>query len=496
MAFQHPDFSVTRTPIPPVRLRGVPAANKPQSQGVRLGSIQSASTRSERPSEDIYAQSLEDSGLWAKSEDGGLIYRWNDVFWEEVSEDDCLTTALRWLRMHFPEQACDKKAAGCYRTSRLVVGKIAATEHSRCIIPCKDGWLELIESGFVRVAPDRSIGVTYAINVALEGLPVGQLYQPQPFESGMFSDYLDSSLPDLEVRRLVQQYAGYTLIPSNFLNLQVAMVFIGSGGDGKGVMTGLLRRLHRKTCAMNLKSLDGFGAEGLVGATLALVDEGPCRGVIDDERIKTMISGDALDINRKHRTVLTYSPIAKWIISANDTPRFGSAGQAIERRFLFAPWTASLNAKQRIPNLEAKIAESDARRVLDWALAGALAVIARRGFDCPPPAQELKRQALESMDTVLGWAALAVPKFGKNHETAKQKIYDDYAQWCSEQGQNAVRAETFWKRLRAHLNISAADLEGRRPLMNGKRILTVRLATYLPDALQGDADEEPPFDKA
>ena len=492
MAFQDPE-SFNRIPIHQItRRNNQPATRLPST----ISPMDTAPAKLiKRPPEDLYAQGLEDSRKWAKAIDGGLIYRWNGVFWEEVSESACQTAALRWLRIRFPERASEKNANACFRTARLTMENIPDGSCGRCIIPCEDGWLELIGDQFVRVAPDRSIGLTYAINVALGTLSVGDIYRPQAFEVGLFADYLNSSLPDQDVRKLVQEYAGYTLIPANFLNLQVAMVFIGNGGDGKGVMTGLLRRLHRKACAMNLKGLDGFGAEGLIGATLALVDEGPTRGVIDDERIKTMISGDALDINRKHKPVVTYAPIAKWIISANDTPRFGSAGQAIARRFLFAPWTASLNADQRLANLEAKIAASESRQVLDWALAGALAVIKRRGFDCPQQAQELKRKALESMDTVLGWAALAEPQVVK-YETPKQDIYDDYSDWCADQGQSAVRAEAFWNRLRAHLGISENALKGSRRQRNQKRILTVRLAIHLPDApLADDQDEDPPFDK-
>ena len=474
MAFQNAGVPQSKS-VFQRRPAGMQQINMSRTHGI---SASKAKPDDSRPAEDVYAQEIEDSKQWAKSEECGLIFHWNGTFWEEVSEEKCQTSALRWLRENFPGQASDRKAAACYRTARLTIQHLSATEGSRCIIPCKDGWLELKNDVFIRVVPDQSLGVTYAINATLGNMPIGAEYQTKPIQPGLFADYLNSSLPDLEVRTMVQEYIGYTLIPSGFMNIQVAMIFIGNGGDGKGVLTGLTRRLHRKTCAMNLKSLDGFGSEGLVGATLALVDEGPSRGVIDDERIKTMISGDALDINRKHKAVMTYSPVAKWIISANDTPRFGSVGQAIDRRFLFAPWTASLTNQKRIPNLEAHIASSEMTLVLDWALAGALSLLQRGHFSIPDSSASLKKSALKSMDTVLGWKDEAEPTYVPGIWNGKDEIYQDYVEWCRRQGQGPQRAESFWKRLRTHLGLPDEKINGPRISVNGKRSLTVRLLIY------------------
>lgn len=439
-----------------------------------------------RPAEDMYAQSIEDSGLWARSEEGGLIYRWNGCYWEEIQQEAGETDALLWLRKFYPDQACDRKATACCRTARLTMPLLPPMPDGRCLIPCLDGWIEMLDGRFVRIHPNKAIGVTHAIRATLGNLSVGAEYIPGPV-SGLFADYLNLSLPDTAVRAMIQEYVGYTLLPHSFLNLQVAMIFMGDGADGKGVMTGLMRQLHRRTCAMNLKSLDGFGAEGLIGATLALVDEGPSRGVIDDERIKTMISGDALDINRKHKPSITYSPIAKWIISANDTPRFGSAGKAIARRFLFAPWTASLDDSKRIPNLGARIAKTEIKTVLDWALAGAVALVKRGHFEMPEPAVALKQASMRSMETVLGWMADADPKVFPNVQMPKNDIYADYVDWCHHQGQGARGAEQFWKRLRQYLGVTDAELVGPRINSNGKRVQTVRLIVHQ------DPDENAPF---
>jgi putative DNA primase/helicase len=439
-----------------------------------------------RPAEDMYAQSIEDSKLWAKAQDSGLIYRWNGFHWEERQQEACETDALLWLRRVYSDQACGRKATACVQTARLLMPDLPPMPDGRCVIPCIDGWLEMLGERFVRIVPDKSIGVTHSIRARLGDLPIGAEYIPGPV-SGLFADYLDLSLPDLSVRAMVQEYVGYTLLPHSFLNLQVAMIFMGDGADGKGVMAGLMRNLHRRTCAMNLKSLDGFGAEGLIGATLALVDEGPTRGTIDDERIKTMISGDALDINRKHKPAITYAPVAKWVISANDTPRFGSAGRAIARRFLFAPWTASLDEKKRIPNLGSRIAKTELKVVLDWALAGAIALVKRGCFETPKPAAALKQDALRSMDTVLGWMDDAEPRVVDSAQTPKYIIYKDYEEWCNSQGQRAVRAETFWKRLRQYLSVTDKDLAGPRPTIDKKRVQTVRLLIHQ------DPDEPAPF---
>lgn len=456
------------------------------------------SKASERTPEDIYAQRIEDSKLWAKSAEG-LIYRWSGYHWEETQQEGAETDAFLWLRQFSPEHAGNRKATACVLTARLTMPLLPSVPAGRCLIPCLDGWLELQGDRFVRVAPDKSIGVTHSIRAQLGNLPVGAEYIPGPV-SGLFANYLDVSLPDAGVRSLIQEYVGYTLLPDSFLNLQKAMIFIGDGADGKGVLTGLVRHLHRRTCAMNLKNLEGFGGEGLIGATLALVDEGPSRnGIIDDERMKTMVSGDALDINRKHKPAITYSPVAKWIICANDTPRFGSAGKAIERRFIFAPWTASLDDSKRIPNLGASIAKTELKMVLDWALAGALALVARGDFELPEQALALKEASMRAMETVHGWAADANPMISTEAQTPKNTIYEDYADWCHDQGQGARCAEQFWRRLRQHLRVPDEQLHGPRISDKGKRIQTARILIHQPTQAGGvtpafeSMDEQSPF---
>ena len=444
----------------------------------------------ERLAEDMYAQHTEDSGIWAKSKEGSLVYRWNGWHWEEIEQEPAEADAMRWLRRHYPDQACQRKAAACCCTARLTLPWLPPVPNGRCLISCLDGWLELIGDRFVRIAPDKTIGVTHAVQAQLGALPLGADYIPAPV-SGRFAEYLGISQPDESVRAMIQEYIGYTLLPHSFLNLQVAMVFLGDGADGKGLLAGLVRRLHRRTCGMNLKALDGFGAEGLIGATLALVDEGPSRGVIDDERIKTMISGDALDINRKHRIAVTYRPQAKWIILCNTAPKFCSSGLAIHRRFLYAPWTASLPDDKRIANLEDLIADTELKGVLDWALAGALALVKRGKFEIPDPAVVLKQSAAQSADTVLGWKAEVDPRIAPDVQTPKNEIYGDYVDWCKEQGRGSVGAETFWMRLRKYLGVTDDEQwVGQRITINGKRVLTVRLLIHQAPI---DDNEPPPF---
>ena len=94
------------------------------------------------------------------------------------------------------------------------------------------------------------------------------------------------------------------------------------------------------------------------------------------------------------------------------------------------------------------------------------------------------------MDTVLGWKADADPMVFPNVQTPKNEIYADYVDWCQSQGQGAVRAESFWKRLRSHLGVTDEQLVGPRLNVKNKRVLTVRLLIHQPPV---DQNEEHPF---
>ncbi|MHB8391980.1 MAG: DUF5906 domain-containing protein [Acidobacteriaceae bacterium] len=150
---------------------------------------------------------------------------------------------------------------------------------------------------------------------------------------------------DPAVRAYLQEYIGYTFLPD--CRFQNAQFWLGSGSNGKTTLAEIIETLHGKTTAMDLGNLSGFGLVGLIGASLALVDEVPMR--LDEQRLKSLLSGGLTMIDRKYRDPLSFRPSAKWIILGNVLPAISDQTHGFWRRMKIVPFNTRISDTQ--PNL-------------------------------------------------------------------------------------------------------------------------------------------------
>ena len=448
------------------------------------------------------------TGRWSVNSVGDLHF-WNGSFWEAVDDVKLALDAWRWLTVYFGNEANDAMARQCAATLHHSPYLLPEQDAQRLVVACEDFYLEAIRqeapTRWVRIDPDPKLGFTSCVPVRLGGR-AGQEYTPGTLANApMFSSYLKVSLADSGVRAVVQDFIGYTLVPPSALNLGVALVMIGGGGDGKGLLSSLASRiLHRQsTMAFDIGSKDGFSLEGIEGGiSLATVDELPINEAIQSKDIKSAVTGDPMSINRKGRKRITVRPKARFLICGNDLPRFDHGGAAaLGRRFLFVPFTARLSVKDRIANLEDMIIASEAKAFFDWALAGATRVVDRRGFDydnLPDICRKMNGEAVESSDATLGFMREFGVAFSVESPMKKDQVYQDYLAWTESQGLKPLAQPSFYKRLISHLNVGS--IEAPRGRGEGRpRCVYLAYDQYgddlcLPCAKTSSDETPPPFD--
>jgi phage/plasmid-associated DNA primase len=327
----------------------------------------------------------------------------------------------------------------------------------------------------------------------------------------MLAAFLESSMPAADVRAVVQDYIGYTLIPPSVLNLGISLVMVGRGGDGKGLLSSVTSQiLHRhSTMAIDLGAKDGFSLEGIEASiSLATVDELPINEAILSKDLKSAISCDSMSINRKGRKRLTVRPTARFMMGGNDLPRFDHGGAAaLERRFIFVPFGARLSSTDRVANLENIIIEDESQSFLDWALIGALRVAERRVFDfakLPDICRKMSGEAIEATDSTLGF----IKEFAVGPSTAvmnKEKVYNDYLGWMSTErrGTHPLASQNFFKRLLSHLNVGEIEAPRGSELGRPRKVylaydqfpeVNAAPAAAAPSKTESATDDKPPFD--
>lgn len=446
------------------------------------------------------------TGRWAVNSVGDLHF-WNDSYWETVDDVKLALDAWRWLTVYFGNEANDAMARQCAATLHHSPYLLPDQDAQRIVVACEDFYLEAKNDAggvrWVRFAPDPKLGFTSCVPVKLGG-NAGEEYKPGTLSSApQFSEYLKVSLADAGVRTVVQDFIGYTMVPPSALNLGVALVMIGGGGDGKGLLSSLASRiLHRQsTMAFDIGSKDGFSLEGIeCGVSLATVDELPINEAIQSKDIKSAVTGDPMSINRKGKKRITVRPKARFLICGNDLPRFDHGGAAaLGRRFLFVPFTARLSVKDRIANLEDLIIANEAKAFFDWALTGATRVVDRRSFDydnLPDICRKMNGEAVEASDATLGFMREFGVAFSVESAMKKDQVYQDYLDWTENQGMKPLAQPSFYKRLISHLNVG--NIEAPRGRGEGRpRCVYLAYNQFDDVAVQietSTSNDKPPFD--
>lgn len=411
-----------------------------------------------------YFDHLRKGGTYGRRD--GLLHRWTGSHWSAIDGEQGIASAIDWLKTHHPERANKATAKSCFESATIMADPLKNASLRRCIIPLRNVYLEVTDTGSILMhKPDPSFGITYALDI---GAPMqGKTYVPAALPAGsLFGRFLATSLPDQEVRDYLQEGMGYTLTP--FTIHQVALLLKGAGRNGKSVMVRILSALHGHTAAINLKKLSGFALTQLIGASLAIADEVPERG-LDTQVWKALISGEAVPVDRKYLSPINYRSTAKWVICTNLDQRSDDNSDGFWRRMVIIPFAQQIARKDVVPGLDQKIIDAELRLVLDWCLAGLQRLMARGRFPAEPQSViDAKNLAVVASDPVAAWIedCGVQPSSDPVDLMTKDDIFHRYCSWCTANRVRATDSAAFWTRLR---RLVSFDPDSQHRIGNARR---------------------------
>lgn len=421
-----------------------------------------------------YAQTLLNDG--ARYGDG-QFFRWVGTHWQGRGEDEAEHDALQWLGEVLPGEATAAKARNCVATAKIHLSGTAPMPHppaditeitnpNEVLIPLLDGTLLITADGMILREHDPADYLRYCLPFQ---------FNPDA-QAPRWHSFLQQVVPDTAVRETLRQYIGYTLMPDT--RFQVFLAMYGGGSNGKGVITGTIKRLHdpAQVVAMKLDRLEDFALEPLLHAQLAIVDEVPSR--INETAAKSLISGDTVSINRKYRQPLTFSPHAKWLVSTNQIPAVRDNSDGFWRRALIMPMPVRIAREDRDPLLQARLAD-ELPGILLWALGGLRAILKRGGIEVAEAIDTATNAAREQTNSVLAWWNLQndqqsieiVPadELADRRErlATKAEVYASYRRFCELAGNSPFADSKFWPALEL---IEEAAVAGGRRQQDGKYV--------------------------
>jgi len=364
----------------------------------------------------------------------GTLYHWTGTHWNAMTQSDIDRLAIRYLEQGFPDRCNEKVSASCSATTIQRAESLPDVVNAKySIIPVQNGYLYVGNDGSIELRPhDADLGLTYCL--ACDYNPVAS--------SPLFDAFIEEALPDEEVRNYLREYSGYTLTAD--ARYQYACWLIGGGGNGKSTAANVLQALHRKPVSVNLDALDGFNLIEIVGASLVYCDETPVR--IDEQRLKTLVSGGSVQIERKYLASITLRPTAKWLISGNAMPSISDHTDGFWRRWAIIPFDTKPKVVQ--PELDTVIIETELSGVLNWALAGLIPLLAR-GKPSPKPKAILDAQesGKQQSNSVKAWLSDSEAFVNETVCIGKKEAYNFYSNWCRQNGMRSVSSQKFWERI-------------------------------------------------
>ncbi len=240
-------------------------------------------------------------------------------------------------------------------------------------------------------------------------------------------------------RREFQKMLGYMLIGDN--RFQKLFLIRGATRSGKGTIQSIIRMLvgNINIGAPTLSSLaQPFGLAALEGKSVALIGEmNEQHAVRIDtlavDRIKAIVGGDEIAINRKNRDEVYRKMPVKFVIACNRLPQFTDPSGAIQTRAVLFDMPISFAGRED-PTLSEKLA-AEMPGILNFALAGLRILLTEDNrFMETAASKRLRTAFVNATAPVQAFAAEAL-EVGKYDDTIiREDVYEAYRAWLRREG--------------------------------------------------------------
>lgn len=176
------------------------------------------------------------------------------------------------------------------------------------------------------------------------------IYNPDDDTYWDIETWMNELSDDKGVPELLWEICGAVLRP-NVAWDKAAFFYAESGSNGKGTVCTLLRNLCGPGAHASIPIADmgkDFMLEQLIGKQAIIVDENDVGMYLDKAaNLKTIITQDILQINRKHKSAVSYRFQGFMVQCLNDEPKIKDKSDSLYRRQLFVPMNKKFSGSER-----------------------------------------------------------------------------------------------------------------------------------------------------
>jgi len=175
----------------------------------------------------------------------------------------------------------------------------------------------------------------------------------------VFQKTLSELLPDMEDQKLLQLFCGNCLLPSS--RFEIALCGYGEGGSGKSTLAESLAAPLGTDLVSSLRLIqlcdkNTYFLSKLRYAALNLGTELDAIEISDSSVLKTLISGEQVEVRPIYESPFTMVTPIKFLFLANALPRFRNGTDAEYRRFRFLHFGINIQPERRDVSLKHRLA--------------------------------------------------------------------------------------------------------------------------------------------
>jgi len=364
------------------------------------------------------------------------FWAWNGKHFEEVTD---LSTMRRIQELSRKEDV----VLNDYQLSSITkivktLSEVSEIPEEKPSIPLTNGVLKINQSknpkgllsevSFELVKHQPQYGNKHVLNVA---------YDPAA-KAPTFDRFLKSLNLDQNDVALLQEFAGYMLVPAEVLNYHKCLILWGAGANGKSTFTNMLiEMLGRSNCAtLRVDEMNGFKLSTMKGKIANIGTEISSSGkFIETHNFKAAISGEPITIDEKYKSPRTYKLRAKHLFSVNDIPNIADFSNGFIRRLLIIKFERIFNTSEQDPHLGHKL-EKELPGILNWALDGLRRLLLNDGIFSEENSWALIREHYVDTDPIMLFAEekLEIGKHTLDDFIFNCDLYSAYTTWCLSSG--------------------------------------------------------------
>lgn len=236
----------------------------------------------------------------------------------------------------------------------------------------------------------------------------------------------------------VEEFIGYLLVPDT--SFQKAFIAVGSGGNGKGtflkIVAALLGEENVSTVDLHALEQEKFSRSLILGK-LANIHHDIGREELESVSVfKTIVSGDPITMEEKHKQGFSARPYARLVFSANEFPRSQDRTNAFFRRLVFVEFLKNfVGSGKEVLEYEKKLISTPGfmSSLLNRAISGLRRLRAAGKFSLARTSQEVTETYIRECDSGRDFVAetCAIEEWGW---IPRREFYQKYIGWCEDEG--------------------------------------------------------------